>query len=166
MSDPYLGQLALVGFNFAPVGWQIAAGQTLAISQWSALFSLLGTYYGGNGTSNFQLPNLQGNVAGLQNYVIGEPGGVQNVTLIASSTPSHTHTPEAVARPAVETAPAGNAFAETTGSLPIYSTDTTLTNMSPAAIPVYGGNQPHNNMMPYLSMNWIIAMSGVFPPRS
>ena len=100
MSTPYLGQLSLVGFNFAPIGWQLAQGQILSISQYSALFSLLGTYYGGNGTSNFQLPNLQGSVpvgqgqgAGLSNYTIGETTGSSTVTLLASETPNHTHQP-------------------------------------------------------------------------
>ena len=175
MSQPYLGQLSLVGFNFAPVGWQLAQGQILPISQYSALFSLLGTYYGGNGTSNFQLPNLQGNVAvgygqgaGLQNYVIGETGGSSNVTPLASTTPGHTHTPHAksIVHVTANTPPTNNAFAEMTpGSA--YSTSTTgLTQMSGAAISTFGGNQPHNNMMPYLGMYWIIAMSGIFPTRA
>lgn len=98
MADPFLGQLMLVGFNFAPIGWQLAQGQTIAISQYTALFSLIGTYYGGNGTSTFQLPNMQGNVAigmgqgpGLSLYDIGEVGGSSTVTLLASTTPAHTH---------------------------------------------------------------------------
>ena len=173
MSEPYVGQLMLVGFNFAPVGWATASGQILPISQNTALFSLLGTIYGGNGTSNFALPNLQGNVAigfgqgpGLSNYLQGETGGSQTVTLLASQAPSHTHTPMATNRPAQETSPANHAFAETEG-ISIYSTaSSSLTAMSPAAISTQGGSQPHNNMMPFLGMYWIIAMQGVFPARS
>jgi microcystin-dependent protein len=174
MSQPYLGQLSLVGFNFAPIGWALAQGQTLSISQYSALFSLLGTYYGGNGTSNFQLPNLQGNVAvgmgsgaGLQSYFIGETGGSQNVSLIAATTPSHTHAPNAksIVHGTANTPPTNNAFAEMTPGSAYSTSATGLTQMSPSAISVYGGSQPHNNMMPYLGMYWIIAMSGIYPSR-
>ena len=173
MSEPYVGQLMLVGFNFAPVGWATASGQILPISQNTALFSLLGTIYGGNGTSNFALPNLQGNVAigfgqlsGGSNYVQGETGGSQTVTLLTSQVPPHTHTPMATTRLAQETSPANNAFAETEG-IRIYSPAASpLTAMSPAAISNQGGSQPHNNMMPFLGMYWIIALQGVFPPRS
>ncbi|MGA3371831.1 MAG: tail fiber protein [Terracidiphilus sp.] len=175
MSQPYLGQLSLVGFNFAPIGWALAQGQILSISSYSALFSLLGTYYGGNGTSNFQLPNLQGNVAigygqgpGLQDYVIGEASGTQTVTLLPSETPSHTHTPYAknLVRATANLPPTNHAFAES-GSGNLYSTSTSaLTSMNPLAISTFGSNLPHNNMMPYLGMYWIIAMSGIYPPRS
>ena len=175
MSQPYLGQLSLVGFNFAPVGWVLAQGQILPISQYSAVFSLLGTYYGGNGTSNFQLPNLQGNVAvgygqgaGLSNYFIGQSGGSSTVTLLANETPSHTHTPNAknIVRATANLPPTNHAFAES-GSGNLYSNAASgLTSMNGAAISTFGGNQPHNNMMPYLGMYWIIAMSGVYPTRS
>jgi microcystin-dependent protein len=175
MAEPFLGQLSLVGFNFAPVGWALAQGQTLPISQYSALFSLLGTYYGGNGTSNFQLPNMQGNVPigygqspGLSNYAIGEASGSQTVTVLTTETPIHTHTPKAknLVRATANLPPTGHAFAES-GSGNMYSTATSgLTSMSGAAISTFGGSQPHNNMMPYLGMYWIIAMSGIYPARS
>jgi microcystin-dependent protein len=174
MSEPFLGQLSLVGFNFAPIGWALAQGQILSISQYSALFSLLGTYYGGNGTSNFQLPNLQGNVAvgvgqgpGLSNYVIGQAGGSSTVTVLATQTPIHTHTPNAknTVRATANLPPTGHAFAES-GSGNLYSSAASgLTSMSGSAISTFGGSQPHNNMMPYLGMYWIIAMSGVYPTR-
>lgn len=173
MSQPYLGQLSLVGFNFAPVGWQLAQGQILPISQYTALFSLLGTFYGGNGTSNFQLPNLQNNVAigmgqgaGLSSYVIGEVTGSQTVTLLSSETPSHTHAPSGknFAGKAGE-GPGGNTFADSSSG-DVYNTSTPNVAMSGAAINTFGGNQPHNNMMPYLGMYWIIAFSGIYPSRA
>jgi len=175
MSEPFLGQLSLVGFNFAPIGWSLAQGQTLPISSYAALFSLLGTYYGGNGTSNFQLPNLQGNVAvgygqgsGLSNYVIGQSGGSSTVTLQQNQTPLHTHTPNAknLVRATANLPPTNHAFAES-GSGNLYSNAASgLTSMNGAAISTFGGSQPHNNMMPYLGMYWIIAMSGIYPARS
>jgi len=174
MANPFVGQLTLVGFNFAPTGWALAAGQIMSLSQNTALFSLLGTMYGGDGRSNFGLPNLQGNVAigfgqspGLSYYNQGESAGVPAVSLIATQTPSHSHTPNCVSRPATQTTSGGNAFAESTAGN-IYSTSTSpLSPMNPAAISLLpGGNQPHNNLMPYLGLNWIIALQGVFPARS
>jgi microcystin-dependent protein len=174
MSDPFVGQLALVAFNFNPIGWQIAAGQILSISQNAALFSLLGTQYGGNGTSNFALPNMQGNVAigfgqspGLSQYFIGETGGSSAVTLLATETPNHNHTCLARAFLADQTTPVGNSLAESkVGSL-YTNIPTPLTPMAPAALPAFnGGSQPHQNMMPFLGMYWIIAFQGVFPARN
>jgi microcystin-dependent protein len=172
MADPFLGQLMLVGFNFAPINYALAAGQILPISQYTALFSLLGTTYGGNGTSNFQLPNLQGNVPigfgqspGTSDYVQGETGGTTTVTLTASETPNHTHTPYCRdIKGTVDLPPTGHTFAEATAN--IYSNNATqLTGMSPQCLTPSGGNQPHENTMPYLGMYWIIAMSGVYPSR-
>jgi len=173
MANPFVGQLTLVGFNFAPSGWAIAAGQIMSISQNTALFSLLGTLYGGDGRSNFALPNLQGSVAigfgqspGGQYYTQGESSGAQTVPLLATETPSHTHIPQSAARPATQTIPGNNSFAESTAGS-IYSTSTSpLTQMSQSAISLFGGGQPHNNLMPYLGLNWIIALQGVFPARS
>lgn len=172
MADQFLGQLMLVGFNFAPIQWMVAAGQILPISQYAALFSLLGTTYGGNGTSNFALPDLQGNVAigfgqssGLENYVQGETGGETNVTLQAAQTLNHTHLPMAASHPANPTTPANNAFAES-GAGSIYSTSvSTLTHMNPSVTTPAGGNLPHDNMMPYVGLYWIICMHGIFPTR-
>jgi microcystin-dependent protein len=175
MSEPFLGQLSLVGFNFAPVGWAVANGNILSIAQYSALFSLLGTYYGGNGTSNFALPNLQGAVAvgygqgaGLSNYVIGQQSGSQTVTLLASETPLHTHTASAksIVRATVGQGPANNTFAEMVGGSAYTASTSPVTQMSPAAISTFGSSLPHNNMMPYLGMYWIIAMTGIYPARS
>ena len=172
---PYIGQLLLVGFNFAPVGWAAANGQLLPISSYTALFSLLGTTYGGNGSSNFGLPNLLGACAvgmgqgpGLSNYYLGETGGTTTVTLISSQMPAHTHTVQSKAALATETVPAGNCPADSTSAGAIYVPAASIGNpqlMNAAAITSTGGGLPHNNMMPYLALNWIIALQGVFPSR-
>jgi len=173
MADPFVGELRLVAFNFNPVGWQIAAGQIVSISQNTALFSLLGTFYGGNGTSNFQLPNLQGSVpigagqgTGLSQYVQGETGGSSTVTLLATETPNHNHTCYAKTTLSDAASPIGNSMADNkTGSV-YTSTATPLLGMSTQSLPIFnGGSQPHENMMPYLGMYWIIAFVGVYPPR-
>ena len=174
MSDPFVGQLTLVGFNFAPIGWQLAQGQLVSISQNTALFSLLGTQYGGNGTSNFALPNLQGNVpvgagqgAGLSQYFQGDTGGSSTVTLLTTQTPSHNHTCMSKATIADQTSPLGNSLADNKVGNLYTNTATPLTPMAPTALGSYnGGSQPHENMMPYLGMYWIIAFQGVFPSRS
>ena len=173
MADPFLGQLALVGFNFAPTNWAFAAGQILPLSQNTALFSLLGTMYGGDGRSNFALPNLQGNVAlgvgqstGLDLYVQGEVGGSQTVTLLPQMTPNHTHSLVVSSLTGDQEKPAGNAFGDAKQVGALYtSTPTPLVPMSPSAVSPYGTPGPHNNMMPYLALNWIIALQGVFPTR-
>lgn len=173
MSNQFVGQLLLVGFNFPPVGWATAAGQILPISQNTALFSLLGTFYGGNGTSNFGLPNLQGNCAvgqgqgpGLSLYDLGEIGGSTTVTLLQTEAPIHNHTPMGRSSLATQTSPANNAFAEATQAGSIYSTTTSpLTGMASGILNSVGGSQPHNNVMSYLALNWIIALQGVFPTR-
>jgi len=174
MSNQFVGEIRLVGFNFAPTGWAQATGQLLPISQNTALFSLLGTYYGGNGTSNFGLPNLQGNVAvgvgqgpGLSLYDQGETGGSQNVTLLTSEMPVHTHTFQANSRPANQLNPTGNAFAKTDASTQIYApSGGTQTQLASGFLGTSGGSLPHNNMMPFLVLNWIIAMQGIYPARS
>lgn len=173
--DVFLGQLLLVGFNFAPVSWAPAAGQLLPISSNTALFSLLGTYYGGNGTSNFQLPNLQGacaigfgNAPGLSDYVIGETGGVPVVTLNRNEVPNHTHLVMAKSLPASQSNPEGNVLGETAG-VSLYSSTLSPSQPQPMAAgalgQAIGGGQPHNNQMPFLALNWIICMQGIFPQR-
>lgn len=177
MSDQFVAEIRIFGFNFAPTGWAECNGQIMPISQNTALFSLLGTNYGGNGTSNFGLPNLQGNIpmgagngAGLTPYVQGETGGVSVVTLDTTQIPSHSHTPQCSTGVADQTSPAGNA----PGSPPaqrgqnFYATSLgTPPNpqFNPIVLSVAGGNQPHNNMPPYLAVNFCIALNGIFPPR-
>jgi microcystin-dependent protein len=172
--DPYVGQLIVAGFNFAPKGWATAAGQLLPISQNTALFSLLGTNYGGDGRSTFGLPNLQGCVAigqgqgpGLSPYVLGQTGGTGTVTLTGQTVPAHTHPLQSAGGNPNQNSPVGNAVADAKQVGNLFATTTTpVTAMSASAVSFYGGNQPHNNLMPYLALNWVIAMQGVFPPRN
>jgi microcystin-dependent protein len=174
MSDQFIGELRLVGFNFAPYQWAQAQGQLLPISQNTALFSLLGTFYGGNGTTTFALPNLQGNVVvgagqapGLSLYDLGEWGGSQSVTLQSSNVPMHTHTFQADSRPADLTNPGGHALAKTSADNPIYSPSVgTSVQLNQSFLSLSGGSQAHNNMMPYLALNWVIALVGIFPTRN
>jgi microcystin-dependent protein len=175
MSDQYLGEVRVFPFNFAPYGWATCDGQILPISQYAALFSLLGTYYGGNGTSNFGLPNMQGNIPlcfgqglGLSNYDLGESGGVANVTLLTTEMPSHNHNLMAVEFPLPNSqTPVNGALGSRAGVTNMYTTATSpLAKFAPQAIGSNGGNQPHNNMMPYLTLNFCIALQGAFPPRT
>lgn len=174
MSNQFVGEVRLVGFTFAPTGWALTTGQILPISQYTALFSLLGTMYGGDGKSNFGLPNLQGSVAlgfgqgpGLSPYDQGQTGGLQSIGLQINETPVHNHTPMAAGLSADKSSPAGNAFAKTAGANNLYSTSTSpVSAMSPSVVASVGGSGKHNNMMPYLSLNWVIAMQGIYPPRS
>jgi len=181
MSDPFLGQIELFPFNFAPYGWAFCQGQILPISQYTALFSLLGTQFGGNGTSNFALPNLQGNVAvsqgqgpGTSNYDMGETAGSATVTLIANQLAVHNHSLNTNANPGNTAAPANALLATgpSTGLIgqksfvaPYTATASPGTTLSSAAISFTGGNGAHNNMQPYLTLNYCIAMQGIFPSR-
>lgn len=175
MADAFVGEIMVAGFMTVPRNWAQCAGQILPISQNTALFSLLGTTFGGNGSSNFQLPNMQGNCAvgagqgiGLSEYFPGEIGGAANVTLLTSNVPPHTHAVNAHSLPGTTGTPGSNAFAKlVAGNLYNKPGDTpTLVPMSQNTLPgVAGGSLPHNNMMPYLALNWVICMSGIFPPR-
>lgn len=168
MSEPFLGQLALVGFNFAPQGWAFCQGQLLPIAQNSALFALLGTTYGGDGISSFALPDLRGRAVvgfgqgpGLQNYTQGQVGGTETVSLLPTQIPAHSHAVSCSAEEASASTPTNQLLAN--GS--IYASASNSI-MNPAMIGSSGGNQPHDNMPPYLVLNWIIALEGIFPPRS
>jgi microcystin-dependent protein len=173
MSDQFIGEIRIFAGNFAPVGWALCNGQLLPIQQNTALFSLIGTYYGGNGTSNFQLPNLQGNVIvgpgqglGLSNYDIGEVGGSPNVTLLTNEIPSHTHVPHASSAGGDSDKPATNTvWAASTDGDNLYATAKN-SSMAATALNPAGSNLPHNNMQPFLVLNYIIALQGIFPARS
>jgi microcystin-dependent protein len=172
MSEPFLGEIRIVGFNFAPKGWAFCDGQLLPISQNTALFSLLGTTYGGDGRSTFALPNLQGRAAmhpgrgpGLTSRRLGEQGGVETVTLTQAQMPRHSHSFQFQDGDADQADPAGNALAITDG-LPMYTNPGNTVNMASSALPNQGGSQPHNNMQPYLTMNFVIALIGLYPLRS
>ncbi|MGO9775074.1 MAG: phage tail protein [Terracidiphilus sp.] len=162
---PYLGQLLLASFNFAPKGWFLCNGQTLAINSYTALFSLLGTTFGGNGTATFQLPNLQGRTpVGVGNAInYGEIAGEESHTLLSSEAPIHTHPLQAGAG-ANEAKPNGSILAG--GGAAFFTGAANLTAMNSAILSQYGGSQPHENRQPYLVMNWCIAYSGIFPSRN
>src|SRR5687767_6087990 len=177
MSEPFLSEIKLVSFNFPPKGWALCNGQFLPINQNQALFSLLGTTYGGNGQTTFALPNLQGRVPiHFDTHTLGEAGGTTAVTISQAQLPAHTHlmTARNALAPAsllgVEPGPTKN-LAQALVSLPndqtvngsMYGTGGTLGSMKPNALTNVGGSQPHNNMMPYLTLNFIIALQGIFP---
>jgi len=169
MSSPFLGEIRIFAGNFAPRGWAMCNGQILPISQNTALFSLIGTFYGGNGTSNFALPNFQGNVPvgqgqgpGLSPYEIGELGGQTSVTLITSQLPAHIH-PIGASSAAATTGTPSSATTLATATAGVYGA---AVNMAPMASQLVGGNQPHENRQPFLVLNFIIAMQGIFPSRN
>lgn len=180
MSSPFVAEITMFGFNFPPTGWAFCQGQLLPISQNTALFSLLGTTYGGDGKSTFALPNLQDQTAigmgqgpGLQDYVEGEQVGVPNVTLLATEMPAHNHffnatidrgTTAAASNNVLGTGAAGPPNQQISGFM--YSGAAANNVMNPQALGITGGSLPHNNMQPYLTLNFCIAMQGVFPPRS
>ncbi len=174
MSDPFVAEIRIFPFNFAPKGWALCDGQLIAISQNTALFSLLGTTYGGNGTTVFALPNLQGAAPmhagqgqGLSLRDLGEVGGEQNLTLLDSEMPAHTHTAQGIAGAGGQ-GPGGNTWAEANqrGISEYTPSSGQNVSMSPQALSTSGGSQPHNNMMPYLVFNFCIALQGIFPSRS
>jgi microcystin-dependent protein len=173
MAEPFLVEIRMFGFNFAPSGWAMCNGQLLAISQNTALFSLLGTFYGGNGTTTFALPNLQSCVAihqgqgtGLSPYTIGQTGGTETVTLLQGQIPAHNHQVQCNISGGTQASPAGGYPAvESTGTSLDYSTAATGT-MNSAMIEPIGGSQPHTNIQPFLCVNFCIALQGIFPSRN
>ena len=172
MADPFVAEIRIFPFNFAPKGWAWCDGQLMPLSQNTALFSLLGTTYGGNGKSNFALPDLQGRAPmhpgqgpGLSLHDLGETGGSETVTLLESETPAHSHSMRAAAEAGEENDPAGAALGVTIGNT-LYNSGSTLAPMAPEALSPAGGDQPHNNLQPYLTFYFCIALQGVFPPRT
>jgi microcystin-dependent protein len=173
MSDQFVAEIRMFSFNFPPNGWAACNGQLLPISQNTALFSLVGTNYGGNGTTNFGLPNLQGITPlsqgqgpGLTPREVGEVGGEENVTLLQQQMPLHTHTAQASGTSG-QGSPTNNIWGSgLKGHGGLYSPVGGQVTMNPTALSVVGGSQPHNNQQPYLTVNFCIAMQGIFPPRS
>ena len=171
MSDQYLGEIRMVGFNFAPYGWALCNGQLLAISQNTALFSLIGTYYGGDGVTTFALPNLQSRVPihqgqglGLSPYNIGQIGGTENVTLSTQQMPQHNHTIGSAAT-AGSNKPANNYPADSAGGN-AYSQGPATGTLNPSAVSFQGNSQPHANLQPYLCITFVIALQGIYPSRN
>ena len=172
MTDPFIGTVMAFGGNFAPSGWATCSGQILSISQNTALFSLLGTTYGGNGQTTFALPDLRGRIPihmgqgpGLTNRDLGETGGTPGVTLIIPQIPAHNHPVAVNASNGVSLNPANNFFAATP-AFTQYTDPVGNTTLHPSAISTTGGNQPHENMQPYLALTYVIALVGVFPSRN
>ena len=172
MADPFVAEIRMFGFNFTPSGWAMCNGALIPISQNTALFSLLGTTYGGDGRVTFMLPNLQsafaigtGQGPGLSPRGIGETGGSANVTLQESEIPSHTH-PMRAALSATSGNPSGATLAPTANGASAYRIPGVTAAMAPSALLSAGGSQSHENRQPYLGLNFCIALQGVFPPRS
>jgi microcystin-dependent protein len=166
MSEPFLSEIKIVSFNFPPKGWAFANGQLLPINQNQALFSLLGTTYGGNGQTNFALPNLRGRVpiSFGSEHTLGEAAGSTSVTVNIQQLATHTHALMGTNNPASGDDASNNVFAQAGGNA--YAGFSSATAMGPQAVGNVGGSQPHNNMMPYLVLNFIIALQGIFPSQT
>lgn len=169
MSNYFLGQIGIFGFNFAPRGWALAAGQIMSIQQNTALFSLLGTTYGGNGTQTFGLPDLRGRtpIHFDGNFPQGELAGVENVTLLQTEMPVHSHSLMGSTNIADKRPVANHLFAaDTSATDNFFARGHTLVPLAPTAMGTSGGNQPHENMQPFLAVNFCIAITGIFPSRN
>jgi len=170
MSEQYLSEIRIVAFNFAPKGWALCNGQILAIAQNQALFALLGTTYGGDGISTFGLPNLQGKApihTDYRTYPLGQSAGATNITLTTQQIPQHTHSLVAAPDAANASSPDGATLALSSDVVgPAYSPAAPNAVAAPQAIGNTGGGQPHNNQQPYLALNFVIALVGVFPSRN
>ncbi|MGB6687507.1 MAG: tail fiber protein [Terracidiphilus sp.] len=170
MSTPYIGEIRMVGFNFAPVDWALCNGQLLSISQNTALFQLIGTTYGGDGQTTFGLPNLQSRIPfhqgsnGTITLVMGQVSGTETVTLTTTQIPAHTHSLGANSGNGTQPSPAGGVWAAS--SLNEFSTEAAAHTMAPSTVTATGGSQPHDNIPPYQVVNFVIALFGIFPSQS
>ena len=174
MADPFVAEIRIFPFNFAPKGWAWCDGQLLPISQNTALFSLLGTTYGGDGKSTFALPDMQGNAPmhpgqgpGLSLHDLGEMGGSETVTLLSSEMPAHTHVMTGSNQPGEDPSPSPQELISRSVGASLYQTvtNTNVVMLDPGAVAISGQSMPHNNMQPYLTFYFNIALQGVFPPR-
>ena len=166
VAEPFIGEIRLFGGNFEPVGWAFCNGQLLSISQNTALFALIGTTYGGDGQSTFALPDLRGRVPVHQGsgFVIGQAGGAEQVTLAASEMPAHGHPLRATAADGTTADPTNGVWAESDART--YTTSSPDAKMHVSALAASGGGQPHPNMMPFVALNFIIALEGIFPSQN
>lgn len=167
MSSPYIGEIRMFAGNFAPVGWLLCQGQLLPIDQYDVLFNLIGTTYGGDGQVTFALPNLASRVPYHQGsgYVLGQTGGVENVTLTVGQLPAHSHPLNADENSGTQLSPANNVLAQTQNPL-LYRSITPGLAMNGSSVLSAGGNQPHENMLPFLVIDFIIATEGIYPSQS
>ena len=173
MSEPFVGEIRMFAGNFAPRGWALYHGQLLAVSQNTALFSLLGTIYGGDGRTTFGLPDMRGRIPihagsgpGLSSRTLGEKLGTEEETVTVNQTPSHTHTLRANTQPGTERGPAGTTPAQSTVGVYLQSPDpASVVQLSAQSVGAVGGSQSHDNMMPFLCVNFIIALDGIYPSR-
>jgi microcystin-dependent protein len=171
MGTPYVGEIRMFAGNFAPAGWMLCQGQTLPISENETLFQLIGTTYGGDGQTTFNLPDLQSRVpvhmgdGGGGSYIIGQPAGVESVTLTTSQIPAHSHPPLCNSGAGGQAGPQGGVWAQLTTNPP-YANVAPANNMAPTAIGLSGGSQPHDNMVPFLAINFIISLFGIFPSQT
>jgi len=170
MSDSYVGEVRLVGFNFAPVGWGSCNGATLPISEYNVLYNVIGTTYGGNGQTVFNLPNLQGRIPihqgsnGASTYVLGQQGGLEKVTLTIGQYPNHTHNLVASGNPANGSTAGNSVLAQ--GPTAYTTASPPATPMNPIMVGASGNSLPHDNLQPYLVLNWVISLFGIFPAQS
>jgi microcystin-dependent protein len=168
MSTPFLSEIKIMSFNYAPKGWALCNGQLLPINQNQALFSLLGTTYGGNGQTNFALPNLQGEVPIHEGdgHTLGETGGTESVTVSIQQLPTHSHVANATTATATTNVPGNTLLLAQSTSSQLYTGAANPVTMAPNSLASVGGSQPHNNMMPYLVLNFCIALQGIFPSQN
>lgn len=166
MSQPYVGEIRMFAGNFAPVGWAICDGSLMSISENPTLFQLIGTIYGGDGQTTFALPNLQSCVPMHvgPGFALGQSGGAETVTLTVSQIPAHSHVPQGHSNAGTQSSPSGGVWARVSSD--IYSTNSPDIALSPAALGSAGGSQPHDNMIPFLAINFILSLFGVFPSQT
>ncbi len=168
MAQPYVGEIRMFAGNFAPAGWMFCEGQLLPISEYETLFNLIGTTYGGDGQSTFALPDLRGRVPIHfgDGVTLAETGGAETVTLTVSQIPAHTHALVGTSANGTSPNPGGNLLAQPAATIQPYTVEQTTLNMNPGAIGSVGGSQPHDNFQPYLCVDFIISLFGIFPSQT
>src|SRR6266850_6026792 len=169
MAQPYVGEIRMFAGNFAPAGWMFCEGQLLPISENETLFNLIGTTYGGDGQSTFALPDLRGRIPIHQgnSFILAETGGAEQITLTVPQIPAHSHALLGSSAIATTNSPTGNVVASSTGATVLpYGTDQPQTSLNVQSVSPVGGSQPHTNFQPYLCINFILSLFGLFPPPS